>query len=402
MSHKNFRLRRSLAALSLGAAGVLSGVLGCQGIADIPDVSYSALCDGYCDKISNECTGSNQQYGDAQTCLESCILLDKNANYSTAKEGNNTIACRLSALANAAATGPAATDRSAYCAQAGPGGGAVCTSKPDSPDCEAYCALYVVACGGESSNPFAGLGLGLDIDNAGNQNDCIKKCSAVPPMSGPYNAEDGKASGDTLACRLYFATRAVENPKAYCDRAGLRPSGECLGVGLEPNCISFCTALKAACVGDLAVYESIDQCEDVCNSTEPGTKQAIAAVDTVGCRSAHAFNALLISPEDHCPHIGPLGAGVCGEGGNCEAYCHLASTTCPVEFGAHFPDDDCQAQCADVEGADEKTYSLKQAKVPGDTVQCRGLALSRASEFAMDKRAASCAAAFGEAAPCLD
>ena len=42
MSHESLRLRRSLAALSLGAAGVLSGVLGCQGIADIPDVSYSA------------------------------------------------------------------------------------------------------------------------------------------------------------------------------------------------------------------------------------------------------------------------------------------------------------------------------------------------------------------------
>ncbi len=304
MSRETLRLRRSLSAALLGAVGVLSGVLGCQSLADIPDVSYSAICNEYCDSMFNECTGPNKQYDDPQTCLESCLLLDKNADYSTAKEGN-TIACRLSRLSDAANSGPAVTDRAASCAHAGPGGGSSCTAVPKLPDCEGYCSLYVVACGGESSNPFAGLGLGLDIDNAGDQNGCIDKCNAVVPMSGDYNAQSAKSSGDTLACRLYFATKAVEDPKTYCDRAGLRPSGECLGKGIEPNCPSFCRALVNACLGDMKVYEDQTQCEAVCKATEPGAKQAIATVDTVGCRSAHAFNALLISPKDHCPHIGP-------------------------------------------------------------------------------------------------
>ncbi|HEY0466783.1 MAG TPA: hypothetical protein VGC79_21400, partial [Polyangiaceae bacterium] len=346
MSRETLRLRRSLSAALLGAVGVLSGVLGCQSLADIPDVSYSAICNEYCDSMFNECTGPNKQYDDPQTCLESCLLLDKNADYSTAKEGN-TIACRLSRLSDAANSGPAVTDRAASCAQAGPGGGSSCTAVPKLPDCEGYCSLYVVACGGESSNPFAGLGLGLDIDNAGDQNGCIDKCNAVVPMSGDYNAQSAKSSGDTLACRLYFATKAVEDPKTYCDRAGLRPSGECLGKGIEPNCPSFCRALVNACLGDMKVYEDQTQCEAVCKATEPGAKQAIATVDTVGCRSAHAFNALLISPKDHCPYIGPLGAGVCGDAGNCVAYCHLTRAACQVEYDAHFTDnEDCQDQCS--------------------------------------------------------
>jgi hypothetical protein len=195
----------------------------------------------------------------------------------------------------------------------------------------------------------------------------------------------------------------VLNPSAYCDRAGLRPSGECLGKGATPACPSFCRALTEACVGELKVYESDDpQCEAVCNATESGTKQAIASVDTVGCRTAHAFNALLIDPIVHCPHIGPLGAGVCGQNGNCEAYCHLAKSACLEDYkGAYTDDDDCKAQCMRLKGADINEYSIKQARLGGDTVQCRGLAVSRALALPEAKRADACAAVFG-GTPCND
>jgi hypothetical protein len=398
MRRKDLRVRRTLGAVLLGMASVLTFVLGCQAIADIPEVSYSATCGEYCDSMFNECTGPNQQYEDRRTCVDVCTLLDENANHSTAKEGN-TVACRLSALRDAAASGSAPTDRSMLCAQAGPGGGATCTARPRSPDCEGYCALYVLACGGDSTNPFAGLGLG--DDQAGDQSECIDKCSAVEPMAVDYAAQAGKTSGDTLGCRLYFASAAVVDPAANCDRAGIRPSGACLGKGSEPSCPAFCRALTTACVGDLAVYENARQCEAVCNATEPGAKQAIATVDTIGCRSAHAFNALLISAKDHCPHIGPLGAGVCGDGGNCEAYCHLASSACPDAFKSAFADDvACKEQCATLPGADKGEYSVTQAR-KGNTVQCRGLAVSQALALPEADRGKACAAVFG-AAPCSD
>lgn len=398
MSRKALRKQRSVGAGLLAAAGVLAGVLGCQSIADIPDVSYSATCDQYCDTMSNECIGPNQQYENARECLEVCTLLDKNANYSTAREGN-TIACRLGAARDAAASGTAITDRSMLCAQAGPGGGATCTARPKTPDCEGYCALYVIACGGDSTNPFVGLGLG--DDEAGDQSDCIEKCNAVEPMTLDYAWQTGKTSGDTLGCRLSFASAAVVDPTTYCDRAGIRPSGECLGKGVEPSCVSFCRALTTACTNDLAVYENRDQCEAVCNATEPGTKQSIATVNTIGCRSAHAFNALLISAKDHCPHIGPLGANVCGDGGNCEAYCHLAESACPDGFKSNYPDGDCVDQCSNLIDAKEATYSVKDAKKGGNTVQCRGLAVSQALALPEADRADACLAVFG-GAPCID
>ena len=372
MSPEIPRKRRAFAASLLAAAGALSNALGCQSIADIPEVSYSATCDQYCDSMFNECIGPNAQYEDRRTCLEVCTLLDKNANYSTSKEGN-TVACRLSSLRDAAASGSAPTDRSMLCAQAGPGGGGTCTARPKSPDCEGYCALYVVACGGDSKNPFASLALG--DDRAGDQSDCIEKCNAVEPMAGDYAWQAGKTSGDTLGCRLYFASAAVVDPGANCDRAGIRPAGECLGKGSEPACPAFCRALTNACVGDLAVYDNAPQCEAVCKATEPGAKQSIATVDTIGCRSAHAFNALLISAKDHCPHIGPLGANVCGDGGNCEAYCHLAEGACGDDFASNYPNGDCVERCATLGGAAEGAYSIKDAKVGGNTVQCRGLAV---------------------------
>jgi len=407
MSQVNMRAQRSVGAFLLASLGGLFSVFGCQSIADIPDVSYSARCNDYCDQELNVCAGVASQYEDRRTCLEVCTVLDKNANGSDAKVGN-TIPCRLDRLRSAAQAEDAPADLLQYCTQSGPGGGDACTLARSAPDCEGYCTLYAAACGGDSHNPFMGQ---LPDDNAGSQSDCIEKCHAVQPATIPdkddsgYTWQSGRASGDTLGCRLYFVSAAVVDPAANCDFAGIRPAGACLGPGQEPSCPNFCLALTTACVGDLKVYESAPQCEAVCEATASGTKQSTDAVNTIGCRTAHAFNALLISPHDHCPHIGPLGAGVCGaaaKGGNCEAYCSLAEAGCADDFASNYEShSDCVDQCSKLEGADKGDYSVKDAKKGGDTVQCRGLAVSEALTLPEGQRAAACAAVFG-AAPCSD
>lgn len=380
---------------------------GCQSIADIPDVSYSARCNDYCDQELNVCAGVASQYEDRRTCLEVCSVLDNNANGSDAKVGN-TIPCRLDRLRAAAQAQDAPADLLQYCTQSGPGGGDACTLARTAPDCEGYCTLYAAACGGDSHNPFMGQ---LPDDSAGSQSDCIEKCHAIQPITIPdkddsgYTWQAGRASGDTLGCRLYFVSAAVVDPAANCDFAGIRPAGACLGPGQEPSCPNFCLALTTACVGDLKVYEDRDQCEAVCNATDAGTKQNPQAVNTIGCRTAHAFNALLISPHDHCPHIGPLGAGVCGaaeKGGNCEAYCSLAEAACNDDFASPYDSHSaCLDDCSKLEGADKGDYSVKDAKQGGNTVQCRGLAVSQALALPKGQRAKACAAVFG-GAPCSD
>ena len=407
MSRESLRLRRSLGAVVLAAASVLTGVLGCQSIADIPDVSYSARCNDYCDQELNVCAGVASQYQDRRTCLEVCTVLDSNANGSDAKVGN-TVPCRLEQLRSAAQAQDAPADLLQYCTQSGPGGGNTCTLARNAPDCEGYCTLYAAACGGDSHNPFMGQ---LPDDNAGSQSDCIEKCHAVQPITvadqagSGYTWQSGRASGDTLGCRLFFVSAAVVDPAANCDFAGIRPAGACLGAGPEPSCPNFCLALTTACVGDLKVYENADQCEAVCDATDAGTKQSTDKVNTIGCRTAHAFNALLISPHDHCRHIGPLGAGVCGDaakGGNCEAYCSLAEAACSDQFAIQYLDHgDCVDKCSTLEGADNEDYSVKDAKKSGNTVQCRGLAVSQALALPEAERADACAAVFG-GAPCSD
>ncbi|MEI9950015.1 MAG: hypothetical protein WDO74_13800 [Pseudomonadota bacterium] len=152
--------------------------------------------------------GAAAQYEDRRTCLEVCTLLDKNANYSTLKSAN-TVACRLSKLQSAGIGGTATTDRLKLCAEAGPGGGSACTVQNDAPDCEGYCALYVLACNGHSENPFNGL---FGSDRSGDQSECIAKCQAIEPMDGDFTWRTGRSSGDTLGCRLYFASEAVGRP----------------------------------------------------------------------------------------------------------------------------------------------------------------------------------------------
>lgn len=399
MSRNQLHSRRSLAAAGLALLGALTTALGCQSIADIPDVSYSAVCNDYCDLEFKVCPGLYGQYDDPQTCLETCVALDKAADSSPLTTGN-TVPCRLKQLKLAQQLQGATTDLQEACTRGGPGGGDTCTLAPKAEDCEGYCAIYRNACSGDSTNPF--VSLGLDNDSAGTQSECISKCQGIPAMPG-YTWQAGKDSGDTLGCRLYYATRAVVDPKNFCDLAGIRPSGACRDPEPDPSCPNFCLALTTACQGDLSVYESKGQCEAVCNATAPGEKDSIETVDTVACRTAHAFNALLVKASDHCPHTGPLGAGVCGAGGNCEAFCALAKVACPADYASKFPRAGaCEEDCSGLGGAKDGGYSVKEGLKGGATVQCRGLAVSRVLELPKDERTPdACAPVFG-GDPCSD
>jgi len=400
MSRKNLRVRRSLAAAVLALTGAFAGALGCQSIADIPEVSYSAICNDYCDLEFKVCPGLVGQYDTRSACLQTCLALDASADGSRLTVGN-TVSCRLKNLHDAEKLQAAPSDLQQACTRGGPGGGDTCTLAQEAPDCEGYCAIYRAACKGDSTNPF--VSAGLPNDNAGTQSECIQKCRGIPGMTAPgYTWQSGMNSNNTLGCRLYYATAALSDPKANCDFAGLRPNSACENPNAQPSCADFCLALNTACTGDLAVFESKGQCEAVCAATQPGIKDSIEKLDTIACRSAHAFNALLVKASDHCPHTGPLGAGVCGEGGNCEAYCTIASTACPTKFNAKYARPSaCVDECTKVKGHDGG-YSVKLASQSGDSLQCRALAVSRVLELPAAQRDAACGAVFGEALPCSD
>lgn len=379
---------RRVAGIIAASAAV---ALGCESIAGVEDVSFDSDstpqgCDAYCELLAEACPGDLAVYEDTDTCLAVCASFERGD--ATKAEGN-TLSCRLRQAQFAQSIGDFIEKRP-HCTAAGPGGGGLCTDNAALPSCEGYCALYMDACESISTTwGFASLG------------ECIKECGALPP-SPDYSAVSAPDSGDTLACRLYYASAAMLDADTYCKRAGLRPEGSCVGdVSEPPSCENYCRAIGVACSGELEVYENRAQCEAVCAELDAGSKTDSGHQDTVGCRSAHAYNALLTQPSIHCPHAGPAGDGMCSEpeDANCRPYCRLAEAACPADFSAIYGNGaGCLAACRALEdSAPGNHYSTRQGE-SGDTLKCRILHVSRALEEP-DGNAAVCGAVFGEA-PC--
>jgi len=382
--------------LRLATRLALSAVitLGCQSIAGVEDVTFtgeSSNCDDYCKTLMDACPGDVAVYDDEETCRRVCALFKPG---TASKPQGNTQACRAAQADVAYSFKDDFSENRTNCAAAGPGGGDKCTQHPDLPDCEGYCTIYMQACTSQT------MMWGFD-----NFEQCTARCAAFP-FNGSYAISQAK-SGDTLACRLYHATLALEDPDNNCTSAGLRPSGACAGSG-EPSCDDYCRVNDVACQGQYKVYESIRQCKAVCEATVKGSRADSGGQDTVGCRSYHSYFALMGQPSPHCSHSGPVGDGVCSNNGkehpNCDAFCRLLEFGCADGFSSAYGKDHdaCVDDCeklddAKVEGGN--LYSIEKGEM-GNTLKCRTLHVAEAvtDPKSVDARG-YCGAAFGES-PC--
>lgn len=155
-----------------------------DGAIDAPPAG--ATCNDYCNAITNNCAGTNVMYSSATTCVAACSLFPLG---SMGAQTGNTLECRQ-LHAQLAASAPAT-----HCAHAGPGGAGVCGA-----DCEGYCTLVMGACTGANAQYTSMVS-------------CMNSCSSFS-TSPPYSA--GVSSGNSLACRLYFATIAIQQPAVHC------------------------------------------------------------------------------------------------------------------------------------------------------------------------------------------
>ena len=382
----------TLAALATAAIGGCQSIAGVEEVEFIEDGPSAASCDEYCDLVMEACSGNIRVYEDLATCEASC----RTFNATDPSETGNTLACRI-AQAKDAARADSTTEKSASCQGAGPGGGSLCPFEAEVPDCEGYCSLYARAC-----KDFQ------DERGFDHEDQCVQRCGALEP-AGTYSADEAPI-GDTLACRLFYASRAALEPTLdNCRSGSIYPfvDNACQPVG-EPDCDHYCKVVQHACVGGYEVYENSEQCKQVCLNTEPGTVFDSGYQDTVGCRTYHSYNALARNLLPHCSHSGPTGNGICSvttdtSDANCLPYCHLAAVGCKSEFDKRFADnDECLADCSTIDGAvpnpGSNDYNTVDAQA-GDTLQCRLLYVSRAlgdSEHADDY----CGPVFGDA-PCV-
>ncbi len=99
------------------------------------------------------------------------------------------------------------------------------------------------------------------------------------------------------------------------------------GAQASEQCQDYCETVLEACVGEHAVYSTIDTCLGVCEKLPVGDPLEPTTDNTVTCRARQAELALSTEPGVHCPRAGPSGDGFCGS--ECEAYCQLFDAACP-------------------------------------------------------------------------
>ena len=123
----------------------------------------------------------------------------------------------------------------------------------------------------------------------------------------------------------------------------------------------------ANCSDNRAVYTSRDTCMAVCAALPSGSVGDDIG-NSVGCRLHNAILALDTGePELHCPVAGPGGSDTCGS--DCDGYCVLMRSTCPVAFKEDFESNaDCVRACRTLPSPDQP-FDVTQNS--GPSVNCR-------------------------------
>jgi hypothetical protein len=150
--------------------------------------------------------------------------------------------------------------------------------------------------------------------------------------------------------------------------------------GTDALCNTYCNTVYSACVGELAQYTSLQNCQKVCANLPPG-QVGDDMVNTVQCRLAQANLAAALSPQDkaiYCPGAGPGGNGLCGE--NCEGACTIITQACVGKYQVFMGDiNACETSCQAI--PDQHTFNSTDATMSeGNTVQCRIWHASAAAE----------------------
>jgi hypothetical protein len=347
----------------------------------------TSMCQAFCKRANETCTGDYAIYHGAADCEPACQLLSI-----------DQIKCRDQQV-SAARTSNEFWD---HCQGAAIGGSTACGG-----NCENYCAFMDVVCTDKNR-----------LDGMLSMPDCVKKCGAlrdreVSLMGQPANTSrlniDRDHEGDSLQCRLVHLSIAAGPgaADAHCWHAAISPKPEALSKApnpcateksqTEPRCDDYCQIVNNACIDDDKVYENRAQCLASCGELVKGDA-ADSMGDTVGCRKTHAFNALLLGTPPHCPHAGPGGAGICGN--DCPAYCRLFKAGCDAAFKDAFgtatdATSKCESACSTLRGPDPLKYSVAAAGAKNaNPIACRLLYATRALEHP-DQQATLCKSAAG-------
>jgi hypothetical protein len=152
---------------------------------------------------------------------------------------------------------------------------------------------------------------------------------------------------------------------------------------LDPTCGSYCDQVMDSCKGDLAQYNTRNDCIAFCAHLDLGDGGEQKG-PSVACRSYYATSPSHTDPSTYCLAAGPFGGGTCGD--RCTAFCQVALSACSPDAAAggnvpfaSFPD--CRSACEGFAfkdaGADGGGEGPQAAPTPGDTLNCREFQLRK-------------------------
>jgi len=193
-----------------------------------------------------------------------------------------------------------------------------------------------------------------------------------------------------------FSCRQIIGIEPEVDGSDAGAPGRGESADASQLCQRYCETVMSNCTGEYAAYESTQACLEMCALLPAGDEAKPNYTNTVNCRLARAKEAEF-AQDSNCASAGPGGNGVCGS--NCEAYCSLSQSICPVQVSDFSPERCVQTCPALKDGLATQTTTDQK----GDTVACRFVQLSRAISAADSAtRDADCDGASLRSPVCLD
>lgn len=182
---------------------------------------------------------------------------------------------------------------------AGDAGAAGSSDGPDVPEatlCERYCDAILAGCTDEHAQ-------------YNDRDACLAACADYP------EGTPGDKSGNSINCRLTYASKASSEPYTYCTWAGPGGDGKC-----GSNCEGFCTLMLRTCTAESTApgdyFASVEDCQTRCQQLPDVGGYNVSdtslqmGADHVECRLYHVGAAIAEDdPTTHCHHA--MGLKLC-------------------------------------------------------------------------------------------
>jgi hypothetical protein len=111
---------------------------------------------------------------------------------------------------------------------------------------------------------------------------------------------------------VYFDWLMANAVGTLAQKFGLQSADQTQNLMKEQLVQQVCQTAQEHCQGELAVYESAEDCHDFLMGKVPLGQPYQFGQNTVMCRSLHE-GMLVLKPEAHCPHVGPTGGDMCND-----------------------------------------------------------------------------------------